>query len=182
MTTKTTYTTKRPEGILDEFINMEGVKRVIVPFFGDGSFKFYLQNKYRVYMIANDKNTPLINFWRVCKDEASRRKLCERLLDIQPTMNRERYNIYRTRLRTTNNFLEQALLYFTLDRCSFRGSSGYSMLSSRLRFTRTSIERIMRMNLMHIEFHNKDFSDFLDELEYKSGDLIFVDPPLSHKK
>ena len=52
--------------LIDEF-NMENIKLVISPFFGGGSFEFYVQNKYNVDIICNDKFTPLFNFWNTCK-------------------------------------------------------------------------------------------------------------------
>ena len=43
--------------ILDEIIVNNNIKidTIISPFFGGGSFEFYLENKYKIKIIANDK-------------------------------------------------------------------------------------------------------------------------------
>lgn len=48
---------------------------IVSPFFGGGSFEFYLQNKYGLRLIVNDKFTPLYNFWRQVK--LNKTILCE---------------------------------------------------------------------------------------------------------
>ena len=57
--------------ILDEIVSQQfdisDFDRIISPFFGGGSFEFYMQNKYHLKIIANDKFTPLSNFWLTCK-------------------------------------------------------------------------------------------------------------------
>ncbi len=50
--------------ILDEIINEKGFDKsvVISPFFGGGSFEFFLRTKYDSKLIVNDKFKPLISF------------------------------------------------------------------------------------------------------------------------
>jgi len=52
--------------ILDEILmnnfNMADFKVVVSPFFGGGSFEFFLQKKYGYSIVANDKFYPLYNF------------------------------------------------------------------------------------------------------------------------
>ena len=52
--------------ILDEIINEKGFDKsvVISPFFGGGSFEFFLRTKYGSKLIVNDKFKPLISFWK----------------------------------------------------------------------------------------------------------------------
>ncbi len=50
---------------------------IVSPFFGGGSFEFYLQNKYGLKLIVNDKFTPLFNFWKQVK--MNKTILCEEL-------------------------------------------------------------------------------------------------------
>ena len=54
--------------IIDDVImnhfNLQNFDVIISPFFGGGSFEFYLQNKYGLKLIVNDKFTPLYNFWK----------------------------------------------------------------------------------------------------------------------
>ena len=53
--------------IVSEHFNMKEKKILISPFLGGGSFEFYLQNKYNLEIIANDKFNPLFVFWYFCK-------------------------------------------------------------------------------------------------------------------
>tara|TARA_B110000305_G_C19092386_1_gene471416 strand:- start:227 stop:691 length:465 start_codon:yes stop_codon:yes gene_type:complete len=72
--------------------------------------------------------------------------------------------------------LLQGYKYFVINRCSFSGatlSGGFSLESSKKRFTESSIQRIKDLNLTDIEFHNLDFETFL---KGKKG-FIFLDPP-----
>jgi len=50
--------------ILDEIINEKGFDKsvVISPFFGGGSFEFFLRTKYDSKLIVNDKFKPPISF------------------------------------------------------------------------------------------------------------------------
>ena len=41
---------------------------VLSPFFGGGSFEFYLQEVLGYSVAANDKFTPLIGFWKAAKE------------------------------------------------------------------------------------------------------------------
>ena len=50
---------------------------VVSPFFGGGSFEFYLQNRYGFKLVVNDKFRPLYNFWNQVK--VNKNILCEEL-------------------------------------------------------------------------------------------------------
>ena len=50
------------DSILVKYFNMDEIEILISPFIGGGSFEFYLQNKYGIKIIANDKFTPLYSF------------------------------------------------------------------------------------------------------------------------
>ena len=49
--------------IINDYFDISMIKTIISPFFGGGSFEFYMQNKYGLKLIVNDKFTPLYNFW-----------------------------------------------------------------------------------------------------------------------
>ena len=53
--------------ILNEHFDIKSFSTLVSPFFGGGSFEFYIQNKYQLKVLANDKFTPLYNFWTSCK-------------------------------------------------------------------------------------------------------------------
>ena len=68
---------KKLDIIMKEHFNIGDYDNLISPFFGGGSFEFYIQNNYKLNIIANDKFTPLYNFWNSCKH--NKEKLCDEL-------------------------------------------------------------------------------------------------------
>ena len=57
---------KKLEIILKEHFDISEFDNFVSPFFGGGSFEFHIQNNYQLNIIANDKFTPLYNFWNIC--------------------------------------------------------------------------------------------------------------------
>ena len=55
------------DNILKENFNLKDFTLLVSPFLGGGSFEFYIQNKYHLNILANDKFKPLYNFWNTCK-------------------------------------------------------------------------------------------------------------------
>ena len=150
---------------------------IISPFFGGGSFEFYLQNKYGLDLIVNDKFTPLYNFWKQVK--LNKTILCEELRKIK-SVSKEQFIDYRNTIMNLNdNILQQSIQYFIINRCSFSGSTlsgGFSQEASCKRFTPSSINKIESLDFTHIEIYNNDFYDFINNLT-NNKILIFLDPP-----
>jgi len=150
---------------------------IISPFFGGGSFEFYLQNKYGLKLIVNDKFTPLYNFWKQVK--LNKTILCEELRKIK-SVSKEQFMDYRnTIMDLKDNILEQSIQYFIINRCSFSGSTlsgGFSEEASSKRFTPSSINKIEALDFTNIEIYNNDFYDFINNLT-NDKPLIFLDPP-----
>lgn len=69
------------DDIILQHFDITGFDTIISPFFGGGSFEFYLQNKYGLKLIVNDKFTPLYNFWKQVK--VNKTILCEELRKIK---------------------------------------------------------------------------------------------------
>lgn len=162
--------------ILDEIINEKGFDKsvVISPFFGGGSFEFFLCNKYGSKLIVNDKFKPLISFWKSV--QTRKVELCSELRKLLNVVSKSIFSTMRdTIMEDTDEFI-QGYKYFVINRCSFSGatlSGGFSTESSKKRFTESSIKRTEDLNLNDVEFHNLDFETFL---KGKKG-LIFLDPP-----
>jgi DNA adenine methylase len=162
--------------ILDEIINEKGFDKsvVISPFFGGGSFEFFLRTKYDSKLIVNDKFKPLISFWKSV--QTRKVELCGELRKLLNVVSKSIFSTMRdTIMEDTDDFI-QGYKYFVINRCSFSGatlSGGFSTESSKKRFTESSIKRTEDLNLNDIEFHNLDFEIFL---KGKKG-LIFLDPP-----
>ena len=163
--------------ILQENFNIKEFKNIISPFFGGGSFEFYLQNKYNLNIIANDKFKPLYNFWNNCK--YYNEELCLKLFDYIDKIDKETFTFFKQNLLNETDNLSEATMYFIINRCSFSGSTlsgGFSLESSKKRFTKSSIEKIKKLNLNKFEINNFDFEEFI-ETNNETNNLLFLDPP-----
>ena len=170
--------------IVNDYFDIKQFNILLSPFIGGGSFEFYMQNKYNLKIIANDKFTPLYNFWNKCK--FNNNELCEKLYKINE-ISKEQFNKYRTMIMNETNDLLQAYYYFIINRCSFSGatlSGGFSKEASLKRFTKSSIDRIKQLNLSYFDFYNKDFEEFINanvtntpNTPNTPNTLIFLDPP-----
>ena len=166
------------ENVILQHFDITSFDTIISPFFGGGSFEFYMQNKYGVMLIVNDKFTPLYNFWKQVK--INKAILCEELREIK-AVSKEQFIAYRkTIMDLQANILQQATQYFVINRCSFSGSTlsgGFSEEASRKRFTQSSINRIEALDLTNIEIYNEDFYDFVNTYTPIEKALLFLDPP-----
>ena len=171
--------------IVNEYFDIKQYDTLISPFFGGGSFEFFIQNKYNLKIIANDKFIPLYNFWNQSKTNND--ELCNKLYEIKE-ISKEQFSAYRNTISNETNNLLLAYYYFIINRCSFSGatlSGGFSKEASLKRFTKSSIDRIKNLNLINIEFYNKDFEEFIDFIYSNknkkevitSSYIIFLDPP-----
>jgi DNA adenine methylase len=150
------------------------------PFFGGGSLFFNikqtLQNKK--YWI-NDLYFELYKFWEMCQK------------DLQSVINkieewREKYKdgkeLYEFLLSNREQFndIEIAAFFFILNRITFSGTSesgGYSDQAFRLRFTRSSIERLKKIQgiFEDVKITNKDYKEVIN---IDGEDVfMFLDPP-----
>ena len=166
------------ENVILQHFDITSFDTIISPFFGGGSFEFYMQNKYGVMLIVNDKFTPLYNFWKQVK--INKAILCEELREIK-AVSKEQFIAYRkTIMDLQANILQQAIQYFVINRCSFSGSTlsgGFSEEASSKRFTQSSINRIEALDLTNIEIYNEDFHDFVNTYTPIDKALLFLDPP-----
>ncbi len=165
------------ETIMKEHFNMNDFDNLISPFFGGGSFEFHIQNNYKLNIIANDKFTPLYNFWYICKNNKD--KLCEELSKKIYIIDKDVFTSLRQLIMEEKNTLNQSIMYFIINRCSFSGatlSGGFSLEASKKRFTKSSIERIKKLDLTMFNIYNLDFEDFINNNQ-DIKNLIFLDPP-----
>ena len=168
--------------IIEETINTtKSINRydtILSPFFGGGSFEFYLQNKYNMQIIANDKFEPLFNFWSTVKYDKN--NLVKTINQLKP-VSKDQFAQYRKDVIDKNiNSLLRAAYYFIINRCSFSGatlSGGFSKESSEKRFTQNSIDNINNLDLKNVIFENKDFLQFIGESKIALNTLLFLDPP-----
>ena len=164
------------EAVLKDYTNITRYKFLISPFFGGGSFEFYMQNKYNLDIIANDKFTPLYNFWRMAKEQNA--ELVEEIKKLKP-ITKEQFKHYRDNIMDINNPLLQAAWYFAINRSSFSGatlSGGFSVEASEKRFTDSSIKRVQNLDLSRCILMNTDFGSILPPPHCEET-LLFMDPP-----
>ena len=168
---------KKLEEILNKKYNIDNFNNFISPFFGGGSFEFYIQNNYNLNIIANDKFKPLYTFWNICKN--NKEKLCNELNNYLSNIQKEDFNRLRAEIMNENDELKQSVMYFIINRCSFSGatlSGGFSLESSQKRFTQSSIDRVNNLNLTKFNIFNLDFEEFINNNDDENN-FIFLDPP-----
>jgi DNA adenine methylase len=163
------------ETILKEHFDIKKFNSIVSPFFGGGSFEFYIQNNYKLNIIANDKFAPLYNFWKTCK--LDKNNLVEELTKKIDLIDKNEFSNLRKKIMNENNELNQSIMYYIINRCSFSGatlSGGFSLEASKKRFTLSSINKIKNLNLTSFDIYNLDFEEFINN---NTGNLIFLDPP-----
>jgi DNA adenine methylase len=168
---------KKLETIMKEHFNISDFDNLISPFFGGGSFEFHIQNNYQLNIIANDKFTPLYNFWNICKH--NKENVCAELSKKIDMIEKDDFTSLREQIMEEKNILNQSIMYFIINRCSFSGatlSGGFSLEASKKRFTKSSVERIKNLNLIRFNIYNLDFEDFINNNQ-DTKNLIFLDPP-----
>lgn len=164
------------DDILVKHFDITQFDTLLSPFFGGGSFEFYLQNKYGYKLVVNDKFTPLYNFWNQIKTDKN--SLCAELRKIT-YVSKEQFINYRNTIMKIND-LQQAKQYFIINRCSFSGatlSGGFSEEASKKRYTLSSINRIEMLDFSNVEIYNLDFEHFIKNTNDNEKVLMFLDPP-----
>lgn len=117
--------------LLNDNFNIDSFNTVVSPFFGGGSFEFYLQNKYNLIIKCNDKFQPLYNFWFICKN--NNEELRKSLYSKINTIDKDKFIELRNNIMNEQDKLQQAEMYFIINRCSFSGatlSGGFSLEAS----------------------------------------------------
>lgn len=168
---------KTLDKIINENFDIKKFSNILSPFFGGGSFEFYIQNTYDLDIIANDKFNPLYNFWNISKNKNI--ELCNKLYKEIDCITKEKFSEFRKKIMDEKDDLQKAYMYFIINRCSFSGatlSGGFSLESSQKRFTKSSINKIKNLDLSKFSIYNDDFEDFINNHSTKDS-LIFLDPP-----
>ena len=162
---------------MTEHFQIEDFDSVVSPFLGGGSFEFYLQNKYGLNIVANDKFCPLHTFWITCKNRNN--ELCSELYKHATTTTKEQFLEARDNIMDETDELKKAVSYFIINRCSFSGatlSGGFSLESAEKRFTKSSVDRVGQLDLSAFSMYNEDFEEFINE-HHQQKSLMFLDPP-----
>lgn len=174
--------------ILTNHFDISGLKTLISPFFGGGSFELFIHEQYGCNIVANDLFEPLYCFWNEVKHNKT--ELCNKLHSIHSTNNnindlRSLFFEYRNNIMNEEDTLKKALQFFFINRCSFSGSTlsgGFSEQSAKTRFTKSCIDRIHDLDLLKFTFSNEDAIKMLNKItdEHTNNDansFVFLDPP-----
>jgi DNA adenine methylase len=178
--------------VLSPFV-AQTVTEVVAPFVGGASFELFLAQARNIRVFAYDLFEPLINFWQCLKENPT--KLVEQIKLLHP-LNKE--NFYKLRqycvsgsAGSNNNASasdvsnsnrqasasERAAAFFAVNRSSFSGttcSGGYSAESAEKRFTASSIEKLLHIDLRNISFACADFEQSISK---HPQSFLFLDPP-----
>ena len=164
--------------ILTEIIekNFPERTKVLSPFLGGGSFELHLCEK-GLEVIANDLFVPLYTFWSVMKSNPN--ELAEKVKKEVP-VSKERFHLLREEIQKTQDPMEMASMYYTINRCSFSGSTfcgGFSKQSADGRMTDTIIENITKADLRNLTLTNLDCCEFLENHPEYENTVVYADPP-----
>ena len=152
---------------------------LLSPYFGGGSFEFYMQNELGYRLLVNDKFLPLTLFWDAVK--YSKPELVQRLKEIK--VDKETFVQFRQELSDDLDDCDEvdiAAKFFVINRCSFSGatlSGGYSQEAAEKRFTNSSIDRVAAMDLSYFRMGCSDGTEFIRLNNPRPTDFIFADPP-----
>ena len=158
----------------------DNCKVLYSPFLGGGSIEITCAKRPEIEkIVANDKFSILINFWKVAQSNPT--TLIDRLLELhKSTITKSKLKEFREKVSTCTDDIEKAKIYFAINRCSFSGatfSGGFSNESMVGRFTQSSINKIKTLDLSKFQFSCKDAIDFLEIIQDNPDHYIYADPP-----
>jgi DNA adenine methylase len=179
--------------VLNQYIP-ENVTTLCSPFTGGSSIELHCAINRNIRVYAYDILDVLINFWQCLKENPS--KLVEEIHKLRPLSKEAFYNLRDNILgvRNSNNASHQvgegdsnqvldlnkfakAAAYFAVNRSSFSGgglSAGYSKEAAEKRFTLSSIEKLLQVNLDNIGFECLDFEQSIAQ---HPDAFLICDPP-----
>ena len=153
-----------------------GVKRLVSPFLGGGSFELACAAD-GVNVYAADAFELLINFWQRAKD--SPHFLAEKVKDHFPLKRHRFYSLQKRVVEIEDDF-ERAAVFYVLNRASFSGTTlSGGMSSGHPRFTESAIQRLRDFRAPNLHVTCADFKDTL--LRYPD-EFLYLDPPYANEE
>lgn len=168
----------RAIAILERYVgeHYPGKMVLISPFFGGGSFELHMKSKgYTI--IANDLFKPLFIFWATL--QANKQNLLGNVRSKMP-VTKESFAAMRSAIIASEDPLEQASMYFCINRSSFNGATlcgGFSSQAAEKRLTESSLKTLEKCKVDEIAFSNVDCCEFLEEHEQTDNTIVYADPP-----
>lgn len=151
------------------------IETLVSPFFGGGSIEISQLEK-GVTVKGYDVFEPLVTFWKYLISDPV--QLHQMVSDLHP-MSKEDFVRYR-KANPSMAGLEQAAVFYALNRCSFSGSTlSGGMSKGHARFNQSNMETLLRFNG---EGLSVEVMDYRESLARHSKEFLYLDPPYLLKK
>ena len=151
-----------------------------------GALNLFLQKPLAPVNVLNDINGNLINFYKVIRDESTRRLLMEemRLMYHSRDMFRDFLTLYQSGYFKYNNGVYQAAVFLYLNRVSFGGKmDSYSPEGADNSLNIEKLYEYSKMIFRKLNYpdtdtvvENKHFRDIIPKYDKRDA-LIYCDPP-----
>lgn len=158
--------------ILKDYIPSD-CKEICSPFFGGGSFEFYLASK-GITIYGYDNFEPLANFFHLILNGCDFPIWCH--IDEEMPLSKERFYEIQKQILTEPKDYKRAALFYVLNRASFSGSTlSGGMSPNHPRFKKSHYDKLSELNNLRgvIDVTNESFEESIK----KHDCLIFADPP-----
>ena len=144
------------------------------PFFGGGSVELACAAK-GVRVHGYDGFEPLVNFWQLLLTDASS---LAKLVSKHHPLSKEKFYTLQKNYSSISDRMRQAAAFFTLNRCSFSGTTlSGGMSPGHQRFTESSINRLAEFTVGDI---NVELADFTLSIPKNNDVFLYVDPPYAN--
>ena len=155
----------------------EGCQTVASPFFGGGSVELELASR-GTKVFASELFFPIAALWQEVKKDPPRV-----VKAVEPLLGEDRSRFYtlqkelREALESSQpDSFECAWRAFVVNRTSFSGSTLSGGIGDGARFTRSSVDRILKVDLSNVEINQGDYWDTLFSSD-QIYDGVYADPP-----
>ena len=155
----------------------ESIKTVASPFFGGGSVELELADRGKV-VYAAELFKPVAFLWQQVKENPS--KLVRK---VESFLGKDRSEFYSLQKELRNELDKEepdsfkcAWMCFVINRTSFSGATLSGGIGDGKRFTKGSIEQILKVDLSSINIRQGDYWDVLFS-RGQTYDAVYADPP-----
>ena len=156
----------RAVDILKTFIPVN-TKELCSPFFGGGSFEFYLES-INIKVLGYDNYALLVNFWNKIKEDSFI------VYSLLPSaLSKEDFYKMQKEILTESDLFKKAAMFYTLNRCSFSGIT----LSGGMSPNHPRYNDSAKQKLLHFKTKiDVKISPFENTLSAHNC-LVYADPP-----
>ena len=148
-----------------------GVKELCSPFFGGGSVELACTAR-GIQVHGFDAFAPLVNFWQTLLSDLDH--LVPAVRGLYP-LGRESFYALQRQYDNVRGCVEQAAVFFVLNRCSFSGSTfSGGMSPGHPRFTESAIQRLEKLDVTGLTV---ELASFEDSIARYPDTFLYLDPP-----